>query len=1081
MKIKILSFLCLSVFTLSLASAPVELKNPSVSLTVLPEKGGIITSLQSGTVKFDFSSEELNKDGFGLGKERIFGDNSEYIRAPWKLISQTPRSAVLQVAGIQPHAKLEITKTYTLPEKGAYVRVDLRFRNTNPVAGSFRIVPWIHQGFSIPPDAVGKENRFHLSHGNGVETAVQSPKVTLQPMLKNAGNWSAYVNPERKHGLLMVSAQQPEVLYDYISPRIVSLEMLFKAADPIPEAAYTYYLAPISELTEQAVAALSLPVELKPSLNAKQCPGDNVDLTAHFNTSTEKNIPVNFQFWKSTAYVSPDVTLPLTFGVRNIGGGKLEFEVDLPEFVSFEGHTGNYWWMVNEEMTLLTRNVIEREGKKYTRLRFAVTARVLNDWSPSHYRLFVRANRESESGTIFYRGFRDGKQIMENTLPCEAIRIPAAHTPKKFKLLFGLDYSLWKNYPQFEKNMRHLGFNGFCFNYNIPNKVVSSDQVREMNSELKKAGFMTAVMGIFFAPPYYLASPDKGREYKSTDIDGKPVNSFDFTVRGPWMKDVSESAVRKGLDLGFDLAVSDYEAFFGGERISFTPRTIAAFKEFFTKKYPGKPWIEPLEIAKNPEKYPEHHKIWVDFKCDQYASYLEEVIGDARKLTDKTAIGWCTISGTSDESIRMDNLQDTARFASFLDWNMPMLYNNLYRTMPAYRGEIELFQTLTAGKKALLSPTLTIGFWQEGNPFPPEHSFYILLETAMLQCPGAYIFPGFAGSDNLGVKYVSEAMNLIAEIEPVLEGAKRTRGPVTVSDARNVALQLPVRVQPLCLVQRNKALVYLAEYSLDPVSMDLRFQLPGRCTVKSLTGPAFSGVLNNRDVRPLKLTRETGKGILLLLETADGTDFPVEENKETVNSPGNNDDDGLLFHESFDGITRGKNLYDQHFYSFDEKGVKGKCLLLRDYESAWILPEKFDVKSGDLTIDFFFKNRSPHLPGSKMHWDVLRGNLDGGQQCFWLFLDPKSGKMIFTIGKQNGNRIDWNIRLSSGTDRWPADIWQRIRLNFGKSGIRLTVDGKEEIASPQKVFFHSMENFQLGRRWVSSGYYDELRVFDGRK
>ncbi|OQA87894.1 MAG: hypothetical protein BWY31_00548 [Lentisphaerae bacterium ADurb.Bin242] len=1080
MKIKFLTFFGLAAFTAALPGAPVELKTPSVSLTVLPEKGGIITSLQSGAVKFEFSPEELNKDGYGLGKERIFGDNGEYIRAPWKLVSRTPRSAVLQVTGIQPLAKLEITKTYTLPEKGAYVRIDLKFRNTNPVAGSFKIVPWLHQGFAIPREAAGKDNRFYLSHRNGIETAVQSPKVILQPMIQNTGNWSAYVNPERKHGLLMVSAQQPEVLYDYIAPHITSMEMLFKAVDPVPEAVYTYYLAPVGELTEQAVAALSLPVVLNPALNAKQCPGDKVNLTAHFNTSTEKNIPVNFQFWKSAAWVSPDVTLPLTFGIRNIGGGKLEFEVDLPEFVSFEGHTGNYWWMVNEDMELVKKTVAERDGQKYTRCRFAVTARKLNEWSPNHYRVFLRAAKDAGTGTIYYRGFQNGKQIMENTLPCEVIRIPAARIPKHFKVLFGLDYSLWKNYPDFEKNMKHLGLNGLCFNYSVPNKVVSPDQVRAMNRELKKAGFMTAIMGIYFAPPFYLASPDKGREYKSIDVDGKPVNSFDFTVRGPWMKEVSENAVRKGLGLGFDLAVSDYEAYFGGERISFTPRTVAAFKQFFTKKHPGKPWVEPLEIARNPEKHPEHHKIWVDFKCDQYASYLEEVIGDARKLANETKIGWCTISGTSDESIRMDNLQDTARFASFLDYNMPMLYNNLYRTMPNYRGEIELFQSLTAGKKALLAPTLTIGFWQEGNPFPPEHSFYILLETALLQCPGAYIFPGFAGSDNLGVKYVSEAMNLIAEIEPLVEGAKRTRGLVTVSEARNTALKLPVRVHPLCLVNRNKALVYLADYSLNPVSMNLQFQLPGRCTVKSLTGPAFSGVLNNGETRPLTLTRETGKGILLLLEAADGMDFPVMEEKQSDAVSGKTDESGLLFYEPFDGSTRGKNLYDKHFYVFDAKGMKGKCLLLRDYESGWILPEKFDVKSGDMTIDFFFKNRSPHLPGSKMHWDILRGNLEGGQ-IFWLFLDPASGKMIFTMGKQNGNKTDWNIRLSSGTDRWPADIWQHIRLNFGKSGIRLMIDGREEIASPQKVFFRSMENFQLGRRWVSTGYYDELRVFDGLK
>ena len=116
-----------------------------------------------------------------------------------------------------------------------------------------------------------------------------------------------------------------------------------------------------------------------------------------------------------------------------------------------------------------------------------------------------------------------------------------------------------------------------------------------------------------------------------------------------------------------------------------------------------------------------------------------------------------------------------------------------------------------------------------------------------------------------------------------------------------------------------------------------------------------------------------------------------------------------------------------------------------------------------------------------MLWDLMRGNL-GSDQLFWLFFEPKSGKICFALGKRkNGKIADWTIRVLSETSRWPAHIWMPIKLNMGKSGITLSVNGKKEISHPKPIRFDTLDRLQIGRPFVSSGRFDELRIFNAKK
>lgn len=1055
----------------SLTAAPVELKNPSIQLTVLPEAGGKITAMQSKGFSFSLSKEKILDVSSGLAKFRVFGDNANYMKQSWTVLKKSERSVTLQISGLQPERNLEITKKISLPESGNYVKIELKLKNKNPIEGGFKVVPWIHSAFT--PEPINGWT-FFLSHQNGAEQLKLNPKLKISHALSQAGNWSCSYHPAKKQGLLLISESRPEAVYSFIAKNVASLEMLYPVTDPTTEKRIVCYMVPITSLSADAVAASGIPVKLFPAFTDRHTAGNRVDVLSHFHSAGEKNYPVNFKYWKETAYVSPDLSLPLTFGVRKIKSGKIEFEVDLPDFIQLTGNSGNYWTHVNEDMNLINSRTVTKDGVKYNRHRFEVTCRTLAHWFHSHCRILVKASGKEGSGTIYYRGFHNGKQTMESSMPCKVIRIQKAQTPQKFKVLMGVDYGLLHAWKNFEASMKYLGINGVCLDWSVPNKVVTADQVKAMNARLKKQGLMTSVMGIYYVPTKkgYEVSP----ELYAIDINGKKARVFDFTLRGTWMNNTAQNAANH-MDLGYDLIISDYEPYFGAERYSFTKNTIDTFKKFFTAKYPSLNYIDPREIARNTERYPRHYKIWVQFKCNQFADYLKLVIEKSRRLAKAPAnVGLCTIPGASDESIKIDNLCDNQQFNTVLDYNMPMLYNNLYHSMKNYRNDIDLFRKMAAGKRAVVFPTLSLGFWgSDSLQFPPEHSYFLLMETALTQCSGAYIFPGFAGSDNLGVKYFSRALNLIAQLENIIQGAKRQDQQVTVSDSHNTALDLPAAVEPLVLVNGNKMLVWLAEYSADPVKMNVNFNLHTDCRVRSLSGEKINKTLKKNEKLAVTLKNGDNKALLLQLETIDGSNFPILKNTEEKAE--STDDKDLIFYDGFDGSTHGKNGAVNHFYQFDSNGKKGACLYMRDYEAFWSLPKEFNMPSGEVTIEFYFKPVRNQKAGLNSIWDLMRGNL-GRDQLFWLFFDNKTGKICFALGKmKNGKVIDWPIRVLSKTDRWAAHIWMSVKLHMSKSGIQLTVNGKDEINCKKPIRFNSIRNIQLGRPFVSTGRFDELKIY----
>ena len=341
--------------------------------------------------------------------------------------------------------------------------------------------------------------------------------------------------------------------------------------------------------------------------------------------------------------------------------------------------------------------------------------------APNYARLFLGTEEKRGSFRIYYWAELEGTRSVERVIPVEIIRIPPARVAQRFKFIMGADYDLLRNYPERKRNIRHLGINSLLLNYNVPapERGVTAEEVGVFLDELRAEGFSTGTMGSgFFLPPY-----GQNPELQAINIQGEKVNRFDFTARGPWMDEVAELPIRSAGEPGFCFMVSNFEPYFRGRSLSFTERTVSKFKTYFLKNHRHLRYVNPRRVARDPRRYPEHNRIWTDFKCRQFADYMYEVVKRVRKVHPQLKIGLTSFPGVSEEEIKATHLFDQTLLSTFLDFNMPMLYNNLYRTMPKVHTQMDLAQELIKkGGRADFIPVLSLGFWGGRGPGLEAHN-----------------------------------------------------------------------------------------------------------------------------------------------------------------------------------------------------------------------------------------------------------------------------------------------------------------------------------------------------------------------
>ena len=826
-----------------LIAQEVILENPNLKVVISYRQGGEVTSflMKSKGIDLTFSDETSN---LGMAKEQIYGQNKdEFIRHSFELVNQMKDSVILQTKGTTPpFDRVKLTKTFTLLPNS--LKIEAVFENTMPLAGTVKIIPWVHNVVRIDPTDKEK-NVFFISVKEGIHPTNWDFTRIQETVLPAEGNWCAYFNEAKRAGVFIVSSPEPAFYYNWVGNKnIGTLEMLYPEIEPVPSYKITYYIVPITSLDKREIQNSGLEITLSPSLPEQGAELKLVkrktisfrELAGFYNQGQGGNIEV--KHYTGRLYLSPDIIAPTYFSFKSEPPDKKgdlpQVIFEIPDKVNIADYCAGYWWFEDEKMELLSKTPITRDGQPYIRYTFSVTAKMYNLLWCYHIRLFFSTREKDGRFNIYYWGMVNGKTSETNILPVEIVRIPPIKTPKRFLVgLEGTDYILMKHYPDSAKNLRYLGFNAISLNYNIgyilTNEVykgksfITVEEVKNFLDQLRKEGFETSIMGAGYFRPPCEADPD----LKAIDIDGKQTDNFDFTNRGPWIKNDVVKLIEIGLQLGFDTIFSDYEPYDCGDRISFTERTVKMFYEYFKRNYPGLEYVEPLEIAKNPGKYPKQEQIWIDFKCQQFADYINTVIKEVRKEYPKAKFGLNTYAEKSNMENKRQHLEDHRLLADILDFVAPMVYDNVYKTMPSARTKFDWLAEEVAGKKARYLPTLDSGEWGWENS-PPEENKYIILEAVTSGAKGYFLWHAFGGVDVLDLMYISQANNIISQVEDILYDGKRDDSLIKVVSATNLTWNLPVKIRPKAIEYKGELVVYLADYGDDDIEVELKPSTEGK-------------------------------------------------------------------------------------------------------------------------------------------------------------------------------------------------------------------------------------------------------------
>lgn len=1059
------TLLCMLAATAS-AQKTVKIGNEFFDAKIDVARNGKITSFKEKDGNDMAFSDSVAGRSSGIGKHRTYEDKS-YFDDTVQLLSADANKAVMKIA----HGRIEMLKTISLPPGKKYLKVEFIFKDTIPVEGKLEIAPWIHNTIAISGEP--GEGFFYLPHEKGIRVDSTEVAATYSLISSNS-NWMAYVDKKTGKSFIVVTDPAPTGLYYWCSPasKMGTLEFHYPQMIPVPDYKITCYFLPGSDIDSAA-----LPVKLNPQFPAKgktlePVMKQSVDFNILHEKKAEKRDALEIQFWQPELVLSPDVLFPYALGIRgNIRGKDPLAIIDVPEGLEIVQACGKYWRAKSTVVPEGKEN-IKRGDINYTRFKYKLNPDYGTEWQHSYIRIFFKATKGlSANAKFYYCSSLDGILFPEKSVPVKVVNIPQSQVPRKFMVMMNCDYEMMKSYPDWEKNLKYLGINGIALNYNVPSKELASvDEVREVNDTMRKAGFITATMGAgFFEPPH-------DKNLKAVDINGNMTSNFDFTARGPFMDDVAAKIENMAGAPCFDIVISDYEAYFNGYKLSYTERTLKKFEEYFRNSIKDLVYIDPKTMTLNKEKYPEHYKIWVNWKSNQFHEYLNEITQNVRKKYPDLKIGFCTTPGVSEWQCKEVYLQDNKLWNNtFLDYNMQMIYNNVYGSMNSVHSDMDIMGKMQEGTKGVFVPVLSFGFWGNLGPrSPAEDSKYMIYEAVTSGAKGYWVWPGFVGGNGWNYAYMAQANKVIAENENAFLDGCRMDGIVkSVKASHNDGTA--VEIKPKVIVYKDVMLLYIAEYSGIDTTVELILDIPYECEASDAESGEKIGKISDKTALQLKLCGKE-KGKMIIIRNPGKKEFQgLKENrkeKKNVDTPAAN----TVLSDSFDEEPlKGKASGEYPIFS-SPGGVRGNCLKITDYRGVCIYDQKLSISSGNVTVDLWFKPNRNFSETAKTEFSIFSLTIS---DKYIVFLQrTNSGGRLQLIAKYKDKYLR-DSAIFSEIDKWNS-IWYNVKVSFGKDGASMWIDeklqGKSEKSWPE---VYGIERVQLGSPFRTFGFYDELKIYDG--
>ena len=400
------------------------------------------------------------------------------------------------------------------------------------------------------------------------------------------------------------------------------------------------------------------------------------------------------------------------------------------------------------------------------------------------------------------------------------------------------------------------------YNY-FPRSVADAEQVRKFgintilyrgfNVKLARAfrdaGFFL-IRGGYFWPggdsDGYIKWPKWDKTARALDVNGNTVfgksgPQFSPSYRGKYFLEAVKKEREFALATGISHFSFDMEQYImpNAALACFRPESIARFEKWFGEKFPGKTWISPKVFEQTPEKFPDYHRAWVEFKDWNFASFFLDFKRLMGRIPGKGSVPWPgpTISEWSfavPENLEAINSSMRGpEFIKAFSWFERSAYSSADRTVRELLYLREMAQKHLPGIQVNLigcpsperldlhSKPGDTGYYVSPAPMLENELKYKIFDFMAFGCRGisVWYYPAMTAR---AWKNLTEAIRAVGKVEHIVVAGKPIKGlkcRQTLGFLPQVILhnRILLKNQPKVLVhgirKGKEALIAVSEYN----------------------------------------------------------------------------------------------------------------------------------------------------------------------------------------------------------------------------------------------------------------------------
>lgn len=707
------ALLLISVFFLPIdANAEVTLENDRLRV-VLDADGGLISSLVLKATGWDAAGDETASKWHGLAKDRLgTAPNNTIVREPftWTDTSSTrvTGQAVLREGAL---AGTILAKTFSL--EGDTLRVEVALT----AGGASISKAGVHN--YLPGVGVSDDTRFFYQLDGKVETYRRTGDVAID---SSGAAW--YAITSSRGGLLATfETPKPANLYSYLGSQETSLEWYYPGVPAGQTLRYTYTLLPFS--TDHP------PTQLESALrDAGSDDGSGVAQhpVAHVPPLTTKR-PVlsprksGYAFVSNIeqiAYVSAQTPSMIHFRPIN-PSYRPDLYLATPKGIEvYDGFRG---------ITVSAAGTKTIRGKRFNVTKVAVKP------NASKYTLIWQATatgwEEGKTLTGYFWGeWSEGAQKPQ-PLEIQAVDVPRVTPFETIPVWMSLPSDLIAIWPD-TAALRDTGFNYmdlWTYTREGEEREQWGEHVLLESREWLKAADIKPI--VWIREWWWHDGQRDAEGGRAMYIDGEWAEaSLNLTYRGRYFQELIEQG-KYLIDEGFYFHNTDPEIYRDGDKIDFSPATIAKFREYLAEHAPDLRYVSPIRFEKAPQEYPELHRHWNQFKAQCYVDFFVDYREAMEAYMKEKGIDapfhfmayttyhrqWDGLYGYEDHRdspVYTITLEDPAIMPQAFDYISPMVYTDVYANYNDYDMKLAWKDTIAIrrliGDRATLAPILCAGY-----------------------------------------------------------------------------------------------------------------------------------------------------------------------------------------------------------------------------------------------------------------------------------------------------------------------------------------------------------------------------------